>query len=62
MPKFINTTTGQELTAGQALDVWLEWNGPEDKGSIHLFADAILGFKMPREIVWKAGIEIKFGE
>jgi len=61
MPKFLDPT-GKELTAGQALDVFLAWDESKDRGNIHLFADAVLGFKTPMQIVEKAGIEIKFGE
>lgn len=69
MPKFFNTSTGQELTAGQALDVFLASDkaklirgATHEIGSlIHAFADAAQGYYVSK-IIEEVGIEIKFGE
>lgn len=53
------THQGTTVTPGQALDVWLSYERADTlAGNIHLFADAVMGFSSPREIVGKAGIEI----
>jgi len=63
--KFLDPT-GKELTAGQALDVWLEYAVKQESTIMHLdvrlFADAIEGYTTPMICLKKAGIEIKFGE
>jgi len=69
MPKFLDPT-GKELTAGQALDVWLDYRSslnPEIGEAnmaavIHHFADAVYGFPNDVKYGRQAGIEIKFGE
>ena len=65
MPKFLDPT-GKELTAGQALDVWLAYlkdnNELGDHLDFHFFADACKGYNMPMAMLKSAGIEIKFGE
>jgi hypothetical protein len=64
MPTF--THQGKELTAGQALDVWLAH--AKQQGSknmhldVHLFADAVEGYTTPLRCLKPAGIEIQFGE
>jgi len=65
--KFLDPT-GKELTAGQALDLWLsnrivnvEYGSSNGMG-IHLFADAVQGFSGAKNLLRQAGIEIKFGE
>ena len=61
--KFLDPT-GKELTAGQALDVWLEYREEYKSpvGDIHLFADAMFGYGAEMKALKRAGIEIKFGE
>jgi hypothetical protein len=60
------THQGKELTAGQALDVWLAYlkdnNELGDDMDFHFFADACQGFSMPMAMLKSAGIEIQFGE
>jgi hypothetical protein len=62
MPTF--THQGKELTAGQALDVWLAYRAAECKPvqDTHFFADAMDGFKLETAALQQAGIEIQFGE
>jgi len=65
MPTFIRPSDGTELTAGQALDVWLAYcekhdSAPPISTDIHLFADAFLGMTVEQRCLSKAGIEIRF--
>jgi hypothetical protein len=62
MPTF--THQGKELTAGQALDVWLVlMTTPEYLvNDIHYFAEAVYGHPAAVERAKLAGIEIQFGE
>lgn len=61
MPKFLHNSV--EISAGQALDVWLAYRADERKPvqDTHFFADAMDGYKLERATLQKAGIEIKFG-
>jgi len=63
MPKFLDPT-GKELTAGQALDVWLEYQADirDIALNAHVFSDAVYGYPREMKLLKKAGIEIKFGE
>ena len=58
----------QQLTAGQALDVWLASEACKNvepkmlSSNIHVFADAVYGYPRDMAVVARGGVQILFGE